>query len=219
MWALKSLGVRRVLAVSAVGSLRPQYEPLHALVPDQLIDRTRGRPSSFFGEGIVAHIGFADPFCPEVSAALLAASDASGVRTHRGGSLVVIDGPAFSTRAESQLYRAWDAAIVGMTALPEAKLAREAELCYASICYVTDYDVWHEHEADVSVELIVARLQQNIANARATVAAAIASLATEGACSCGDALASALLTAPEAAPPKTRERLALLLDRYWGTVP
>jgi 5'-methylthioadenosine phosphorylase len=219
MWALKSLGVRRVLAVSAVGSLRPQFEPLHAVVPDQLIDRTQARPSTFFGDGIVAHIGFADPFCPEVSDALLAASDASGVRTHRGGSLVVIDGPAFSTRAESQLYRSWDAAIVGMTALPEAKLAREAELCYASICYVTDYDVWHEHEADVSVELIVARLQQNIASARTTVAGAIASLAAEGACTCGDALASAVLTAPEAAPPETRERLAFLLDRYWGAVP
>jgi 5'-methylthioadenosine phosphorylase len=217
MWALKSLGVRRVLAVSAVASLRPQYEPLHAVVPDQLIDRTRGRPSTFFGDGIVAHIGFADPFCPEVSEALLTASDASGVRTHRGGSLVVIEGPAFSTRAESQLYRSWDAAIIGMTALPEARLAREAELCYASICYVTDYDVWDEHEADVSVELIVERLRQNIAHARATVAAAVAALSLEGACACGDALASALLTAPEAAPPATRERLALLLDRYWGT--
>jgi 5'-methylthioadenosine phosphorylase len=216
IWALKSLGVRRVLAVSAVGSLRPQFEPLHALVPDQLIDRTRGRPSSFFGDGIVAHIGFADPFCPEARDALFTASDAQGVRTHPRGSLVVIDGPAFSTRAESQLYRAWDADIIGMTALPEAKLAREAELCYASICYITDYDVWHEHEADVSVELIVERLQQNIAHARATVAAAVAALPAEAACACGDALASAVLTAPEAAPPNTRERLALLLDRYWG---
>jgi 5'-methylthioadenosine phosphorylase len=216
IWALKSLGARRILGVSAVGSLQQQFEPLHAVVPDQLIDRTRGRPSTFFGDGLVAHIGFADPFCPETSAALATASDAAGVTTHRGGSLVVIEGPAFSTRAESQLYRSWGAAIIGMTALPEAKLAREAELCYASICYVTDYDVWHEQEADVSVEMVVANLQQNIAHARATVSAAIASLPAEGACSCGDALSSALLTAPEAVPPATRERLALFLDRYWG---
>ncbi len=216
LWALKSLGVRRVLAVSAVGSLQQELAPLHAVVPDQLIDRTRGRASTFFGDGVVAHIGFADPFCPETSEAIATASEGAGVATHRGGTLVVIEGPAFSTRAESQLYRSWGGAIIGMTGLPEAKLAREAELCYASICYVTDYDVWHEQEADVSVEIIIANLRQNIAHARATVSAAIAALPAERACSCGDALGGTLLTPPAIVPATTRRRLALLLDRYWG---
>lgn len=217
LWALKSLGVRRVLGISAVGSLQQQYAPLHALVPDQVIDRTRGRSSTFFGEGVVAHIGFADPFCEETREALAAASEGAGVVTHRGGTLVVIEGPAFSTRAESRLYQSWGAAVIGMTALPEAKLAREAELCYASICYVTDYDVWHDQEEDVGVELVVENMRRNIEHARDTVSRTIETLAVEGGCTCGDALTGAVITGREGAPATTRERLAFVLDRYWGT--
>lgn len=216
LWALKHLGVRRVLSVSAVGSLQQQFAPLHAVVPDQVIDRTRGRVSTFFGDGVVAHVGFADPFCEETRAALAIASEASGTVTHRGGTLVVIEGPAFSTRAESRLYQSWGAAVIGMTALPEAKLAREAELCYASICYVTDYDVWHDQEADVAVELVVENMRRNVEHARDTVSRAIASLAAVGECACGDALAGAVLTTPEVVPPAARERMAFVLDRYWG---
>ena len=215
--ALKQLGVERVLSFSAVGSLQERYEPLHAVVPDQIVDRTRGlRPPSFFGDGLVAHIGFADPFCPELAPKLADATQASGVTTHRGGTLVVIEGPAFSTRAESELYRSWGAAIIGMTALPEARLAREAELCYAAICFVTDYDVWHESEEDVSAELVLRNLQQNAAHGRAALVEAVASLGERGDCPCGDALGMALVTAPELVPAETRRRLAPLLERYWG---
>ena len=216
--AFKQLGVERVLAASAVGSLQSYLAPGHAVVPDQLIDRTRGRPSSFFGKGLVAHIGFADPFCPELSGLLIPAAHASGVTAHGGGALVVIEGPAFSTRAESKLYRSWGAAIIGMTALPEAKLAREAELCYGSLCFVTDYDVWHAHEEDVTAELILRTLQHNAEGARATLGAAIAALGDGRDCGCGDALGSALVTAPGLVPAETRRRLARLLDRYWGAV-
>ena len=211
--------MQRVLAVSAVGSLQERYEPLHAVVPDQLIDRTRGRDSTFFGDGMVAHIGFADPFCPDLAQGLAEAGDGAGVVTHRGGTMVVMEGPAFSTRAESELYRSWGAAVIGMTALPEAKLAREAELCYASICFVTDYDVWHEHEEDVTADLIMANLQRNSERARAVVSAAVAALGDDRRCACGDALAAALVTPPERVPPQTRRRLAALLERHWGPAP
>lgn len=215
--ALKQVGVERVIAVSAVGSLREEIAPQHAVIPDQLIDRTRGRASTFFGDGMVAHVGFADPFCGDLSAALGTASVDAGLHTHRGGTLVVIEGPAFSTRAESQLYRAWGASIIGMTALPEAKLAREAELCYASLSLVTDYDVWHETEADVTATAVVENLQANVAHARGIVADTIARLAPRRSdCGCGDALAAALVTPAELVPIETRRRLGLLLDRYWG---
>lgn len=216
IWALKSLGVERVLSVSAVGSLRLELEPLHAVVPTQVIDRTQGRPSTFFGDGLVGHVGFADPFCGETSAALFASAAAAGVTTHRGGTLVVIEGPAFSTRAESELYRSWGADLVGMTALPEAKLAREAELCYAAICFVTDYDVWHEGEDDVTAATVMARLQQNAAAGLDAVRRAIAALPETRACACGQALATALVTARAIVPDETRRRLAPLLAPYWG---
>jgi 5'-methylthioadenosine phosphorylase len=217
LYALKLLGVTRVIGVSAVGSLRQDVEPLHAVVPDQLIDRTRGRRSTFFGEGMVAHVGFADPFCPDMSAALAGAAGSAGATTHRGGTMVVIEGPAFSTRAESHLYRSWGCDIVGMTVLPEAKLAREAELCYASLSFVTDYDVWHESEADVSADAVMQNLRANVERAQRAVRAAVASLGgRERACTCGDALATALITPPRAVPAETRRRLAALLERYWG---
>ena len=220
IYALKTLGVRRVIAVSAVGSLREEVAPLHAVVPDQLIDRTSGRPSTFFGNDIVAHVGFADPFCRELSQAVGDASAAQGVTTHRGGTLVVIEGPAFSTRAESELYRAWGAAIIGMTALPEAKLAREAELCYTSLCFVTDYDVWHEGAADVTVDLVLANLAKNASNAKAIVGRAIAAVAgTTPTCDCSNALADALVTTRESAPAAARRRLGAILEHQWGAAP
>ncbi len=219
MYALKRIGVTRVLAVSAVGSLREDVAPLDAVIPDQLIDRTRGRPSTFFGDGVVAHVGFADPFCAELAAALGAAARAEGATAHVGGTLVVIDGPAFSTRAESQLYRSWGATIIGMTALPEAKLAREAELCYASLCFVTDYDVWHETAADVSADLVLANLGRNVARGKAIVGRAIEGLGTQRDCACGHALVNALVTPADAAPPATRRRLEAILAPYWGDAP
>lgn len=221
IYALKSLGVRHVIAVSAVGSLREEIQPLHAVVPDQVVDRTQGRPGTFFGDGAVAHVGFADPFCPTLSSLVAECAESAGVSTHRGGTLVVINGPAFSTRAESFLYRQWGGDIIGMTALPEAKLAREAELHYASLCFATDYDVWHDSEEDVSADLVVANLTRNAAKAREAVAAAIVALAGQSevasaACPCADALGSALITAPHLVPPATRQRLGLIVQRYWG---
>ena len=212
----RQLGVGQLLAASAVGSLQQHIEPGHAVVPDQLIDRTRSRPPSFLGDGLVAHVGLADPFCAPLANHLATAALGVGVTAHEGGTLVVIEGPAFSTRAESELFRSWGADIVGMTALPEARLAREAELCYASICFVTDYDVWHEHEEDVSADLVLRVLRENTDRARAILAAAIEGLADEHACECGNALASALMSAPHQVPAGTRQRLALLVDRYWG---
>lgn len=215
--AFKSLGVQQVMTVSAVGSLREEFAPLHAVVPDQLIDRTRGRDSTFFGDGLVAHIGFADPFDPTLAAALAAGAETAGVTTHRGGTLVVMEGPAFSTRAESELYRSWGASIIGMTALPEAKLAREAELCYASLCLVTDYDVWHETEADVSSTLILENLRANTEHAKQAVSHAIEALDRERPdCECRSALGGALITPRELVPIETRRRLNLLTERYWG---
>ncbi|MDP6606964.1 MAG: S-methyl-5'-thioadenosine phosphorylase [Dehalococcoidia bacterium] len=216
IYALKSIGVERVLAVSAVGSLQQELEPLHAVIPEQLIDRTRGRPSTFFGDGLVAHVGFADPFCPDLASRLALAGDGAGVVTHRGGTLVVMNGPAFSTRAESALYRSWGASIIGMTALPEAKLAREAELCYGALCFVTDYDVWHDAEDDVSADLILQNLLQNVERGRTIVSAVVGTLIDERQCDCGEALAAALVTAPELVPPETRTRLDPLLRRHWG---
>ena len=213
-WALKSLGVRRVLAVSAVGSLRENYQPREFAVPDQLIDRTRGdRASSFFGEGVVAHVAFAEPFCPALRASALAAARRGGVTAHDGGSYVVIEGPAFGTRAESELYRAWGASLVGMTALPEAKLAREAELCYAMLAAVTDYDAWHAEEAAVDAAIVFETLQANADLSREAVRRLTGLLPPEEACACDRTLDTALVTAPEAISAAARERLRPLLAR------
>jgi 5'-methylthioadenosine phosphorylase len=216
LYAMKRLGVTRVIGVSAVGSLREEIEPLHMVVPDQVIDRSSGRINSFFGDGAVAHIGFADPFCPDLSNHLVDAGGAADATVHRGGTLVVINGPAFSTRAESELYRTWGASIIGMTTVPEARLAREAELCYAALALVTDYDVWHEHEADVTAELIVQNLQANVARAREVVSGMVAALGGDRACECGDALGPALITPKDLVPVPTRRRLGLITERYWG---
>ena len=218
IYALKSLGVQRIISVSAVGSLREDIAPLDLVIPDHLFDRTKARPSTFFEGGVVAHIGFAEPFCPETSALIASASSAvGGMRIHRGGTYLCIEGPQFSTKAESRIYRQWGADIIGMTALPEAKLAREAEMCYATIACVTDYDVWHETETPVTVEMVVANLTHNIANAQRIIrevarrAPADRSAAT---CDCDTALASALITDRSALTAEQRARYDLLIGRY-----
>lgn len=213
IWALATLDVEYVLSVSAVGSLKEEIEPLHMVVPDQIIDRTRGgRPSTFFGNGIVAHIAFDTPFCPNLSAVVVGASAAGGP-THRGGTLVVVEGPAFSTRAESELYRTWGADVIGMTALPEAKLAREAGMCYATLACVTDYDTWHETHDVVSADMIIANLRRNVANAR-RIAASVAAALPARTCACRDALTSAIVTPLDLVPDDTKRNLAPILARY-----
>lgn len=214
IWALKALGVEYIISVSAVGSLQEEIRPLDLVIPDQIIDRTRGRQSTFFGNGLVAHVAFADPFCPSLSAALVECARETGARVHRGGTLIVMEGPAFSTRAESGLYRQWGASIIGMTALPEAKLAREAEICYATLACVTDYDVWHETEADVTAEMIVNNLRRNVDVAKAIVRAVVQHLPARDACPCPNALATALVTAPEHVPERTRRDLAPIIGKY-----
>ena len=213
-WALKSLGVTRVLALSAVGSLREEYAPGHLIVPDQLIDRTRGqRPATFFGEGVVAHIGFAEPFCDEMRSAVLAAAGKSLATAHEGGCYVCIEGPAFGTRAESHLYRQWGADVVGMTAIPEANLAREAELCYALVAAVTDYDSWHSVHQSVDARTVFAVLQKNVEVSREVLRQLAAALPDTSDCACRTALDSALVTAPDAIPAAARTRLAPILGR------
>ena len=213
--AFKQLGVERVVSVSAVGSLQEEIAPLHMVVPDQLIDRTRLRGNTFFGDGLVAHVSFADPFCPELSAQLADAVEEDAAATvHRGGTLVVMEGPAFSTRAESALYRSWGASIIGMTALPEAKLAREAEMCYATLACATDYDVWHDEYASVTVEVVIQNLHRNVAASRATLSRLIPRLTSKRICSCGDALRNAIVTPIRHAPRETLERLGPIVSRY-----
>ncbi len=205
---------QRIISVSAVGSLREELAPLHVVVPDQLIDRTRGRPGSFFGRGLVAHVAFDQPFCPILSDLLATSAQAINAATRRGGTSVVIEGPAFSTQAESRLYRSWNADIIGMTALPEAKLAREAEICYANLSLVTDYDAWHESREAVSAEMIMTNLSKNVETAKRIVAEAAAALPPARDCACPSALASALVTAPELVPEETKRDLEPLIGRY-----
>lgn len=215
IYALKLLGVERILSVSAVGSLKEELRPLDLVIPDQIIDRTRSRVSTFFGDGLVAHVGFADPFCPDLRGDALDAAR-SLTTVHDGGTYVVIEGPQFSTRAESALYRSWGAGVIGMTALPEAKLAREAEICYATLAFVTDYDVWREAEEDVSVEMVVANLMKNVETARAIIRNIAARVSAERKCGCGTALETAIITSRDLIPRETRERLGLLVDKYLG---
>lgn len=214
IYALKGLGVERILSVSAVGSLKEEIRPLDLVIPDQLIDRTRGRASTFFEGGIVAHVSFADPFCPELSHLLYLGGVEAGATVHRGGTYVVMEGPAFSTRAESRLYRSWGASVIGMTALPEAKLAREAELCYAVLACATDYDVWHPQHGDVSVEMVVANLQRNVTVSQEVLRRVIPRIPTSSGCTCSTALKNAIITAREAIPAKVREELRPILGKY-----
>jgi 5'-methylthioadenosine phosphorylase len=214
LFAMKSLGVEFLLSVSAVGSLKEAYAPLDMLIPDQLIDRTQQRRSTFFGRGLVAHVAFAHPFCRPLSKLMAEGCAAAGARHHVGGTYVCIEGPHFSTYAESQLYRSWGADVVGMTNLQEAKLAREAEICYATLAMVTDYDCWHpEHDA-VTAASVMQVLGQNVATARAVLRAVVRRLPIPRACECEHALRHALLTAPELVPENVKRELAPIVGRY-----
>jgi 5'-methylthioadenosine phosphorylase len=214
IFAMKMLGVETILSVSAVGSLKDEHKPTDFVIPDQFIDRTFARASTFFGEGIVAHVSFGDPVCKPLAAVLHKACDDAGVVSKLGGTYVCIEGPQFSTRAESNLYRSWGADIIGMTNLQEAKLAREAEICYATVAMVTDYDCWREGHDDVTVDQIVAVMHQNADNASKVVRAAVAAMPTDKSCGCIDALKYAILTDRKTIPDATRQKLSLLLDKY-----
>jgi 5'-methylthioadenosine phosphorylase len=214
IYALKSLGTERIVSISACGSLQEEFAPGHIVIPDQIYDNTHGRPRSFFGEGMVAHISVADPFCGDLSDQLESAVGLAGGVVHRGGSFITIEGPRFSTKAESKTYRSWGMSIIGMTASPEAFLAREAEICYATMAHVTDYDVWHVSEKPVTVEMVIQTLNQNTAIAQKAVQFLAKNFKRQRACECGHALATALITRKDVIPPKTRQKLDLLLNKY-----
>ncbi|MFN7931315.1 MAG: S-methyl-5'-thioadenosine phosphorylase [Blastocatellia bacterium] len=217
IYGMKMLGVERIISASAVGSLQEQYAPTDILIPDQFFDRTRGRVSTFFGEGIVAHITFAHPVCDALCDTLEAAGKTvDGLKLHRGGTYCCMEGPAFSTLAESRLYRSWGMDVIGMTNLQEAKLAREAEICYATMALVTDYDCWHPDHDDVTVEMVIEYLNKNSANAQQLIREAVRSLAsTERNCKCGAALKHAVLTQPGAVTEEAKQRLAAIIGKYF----
>ncbi len=214
IYAFKSLGVERIIAAHSVGSFREDIKPGSLVIPDQLIDRTRGRVNSFFGEGIVAHIPFAQPFCPVLSQILYQAAREVGVAVHPKGTYVTMEGPAFSTRAESRLHRSWGADVIGMTVLPEAKLAREAEICYATIACVSDYDSWHEEKEPVTVEVIMDIIHKNIDTAKKIIKLAVSRIPQRRDCECATALKTAIVTAPEAMPAQQKQKLGLLIGKY-----
>ncbi|HZT77037.1 MAG TPA: S-methyl-5'-thioadenosine phosphorylase [Vicinamibacterales bacterium] len=214
IYGFKTLGVERILSASAVGSLKHEYKPLDIVVPDQFFDRTKGRISTFFGRGIVAHVAFAHPVCADVASIAAESAKAVGATVHRGGTYVNMEGPQFSTLAESKLYRSWGMDVIGMTNLQEAKLAREAEICYATLALVTDYDCWHPDHDSVTVDLIIANLTQNAATAQKTIADAVGRLTGPRTCACKDALATAIITRPEHVPAKVKQELAPIIGRY-----
>lgn len=217
IYALKSLGVKQVISVSAVGSMKEAIRPGDVVLPDQFIDLTKRRISTFFDDGIVAHVGFGEPVCASVADALEAAGRAAGARLHRGGTYVCMEGPQFSTKAESRLYRQWGVDVIGMTNMPEAKLAREAELCYATVALATDYDCWHETEEAVTVEAILATLHKNVALAKQVLKTVVPKLVSDRACACHQALGNALVTAPDHMSASARRRLSLLIAPYVRT--
>ena len=217
IYGLKQLGVERIISISAVGSLKEEHKPLEFVVPDQFFDRTRHRVDTFFGGGIVAHIAFADPICPELAGVIDSACKKAGVTSKHGGTYVCIEGPQFSTKAESNVYRGLGMDVIGMTNLQEAKLAREAEICYVTVAMVTDYDCWHPHHDSVTVDQIVAVLLKNAEHACTVVRESVAAMPKERTCKCGSALANAILTDRKKIPPAAREKLRLILDKYLGT--
>ncbi|PKB78189.1 MAG: methylthioadenosine phosphorylase [SAR202 cluster bacterium Io17-Chloro-G9] len=214
IYALKSLGVQYVISVSAVGSLKEELAPLDLVVPDQLIDRTRDRSNTFFDQGVVVHVGFAEPFCPVTSNVVRQSAEGLGVTVHPKGTMVVMEGPAFSTKAESFMYRSWGADIIGMTALPEAKLAREAEMCYATMAWVTDYDCWHESEETVTVEMVVQNLQKNVATSIELLQRVIPRLGGRRDCLCATALKDAIITPRDQVSEEIKGKLAPIAGRY-----
>ena len=213
----KQLGVERILSVSAVGSLKEEHKPLDFVIPDQFFDRTRHRVDTFFGEGVVAHIAFADPICSELAQVVEGACKKVGVTGKRGGTYLCMEGPQFSTKAESNVYRSWGMDVIGMTNLQEAKLSREAEICYVTVAMVTDYDCWHPHHDSVTVDQIIAVLVKNAENASLVVRNAVAAMPTKRTCTCGAALAHAILTDRDKIPSATREKLKLILEKYLET--
>jgi 5'-methylthioadenosine phosphorylase len=218
IFGMKLLGVEYILSASAVGSLKQEYKPLDIVIPDQFIDRTRGRISTFFGRGLVGHVAFAHPFCKILSEVALGSGRAAGATIHQGGTYVCMEGPQFSTLAESKLYRSWGAEIIGMTNLQEAKLAREAEICYTTIALVTDYDCWHPDHDSVTVEMIIANLTQNAQTAQQIIAGAVDRLPFDRTCECASALKYALITRPDAIPPETARDLAPIVGKYLARV-
>jgi 5'-methylthioadenosine phosphorylase len=219
IYGFKQLGVERIVSVSAVGSLKEEHKPLDFVIPDQFFDRTRHRIDTFFGGGVVAHISFADPICAEMAAVVQSACRQAGVTGKRGGTYVCMEGPQFSTKAESNVYRGWGMDVIGMTNLQEAKLAREAEICYVTIAMVTDYDCWHPHHESVTVDQVVAVLVKNAENASSVVRETVAALPAGRSCKCGSALAHAILTDRTKIPFATRERLKLILGKYLESKP
>jgi 5'-methylthioadenosine phosphorylase len=216
IYGMKMLGVERIVSLSAVGSLKEEHRPTDFVIPDQFFDRTRGRISTFFGDGIVAHISFADPICPQLSNQVHAACAQAGINAKKGGTYLCMEGPAFSTRAESNIYRAWGMDVIGMTNLQEAKLAREAEICYVTIAMVTDYDCWHEAHDCVTVDEIIRVLNLNAGNARKVVCVTIASMPAERTCGCGHALRHAIITDREAIPAAAKQKLRVILGKHLG---
>lgn len=214
IFGMKKLGVERILSLSAVGSLQEQHKPLEFVIPDQFFDRTHHRISTFFGEGLVAHISFADPVCGELASVAHQAAERVGIESKVGGTYLCMEGPAFSTRAESNVYRSWGMDVIGMTNLQEAKLAREAEICYVTIAMVTDYDCWHEEHDAVSVEQIIGNLTKNADNARKLVRQVIVELPAARSCKCGSALKHAILTDAKAIPETTKQRLEIIIGKY-----
>lgn len=215
IYALKTLGVERIISISACGSLREDYAPGHIVIPDNIFDFTKNRPRTFFGEGLVTHISVADPFCDDLSGQLESAVRATGATTHHGGSFITIEGPRFSTKAESQTYRSWGMSIIGMTACPEAFLAREAEMCYATMAHVTDYDVWHVSESPVTVEMVIQTLNKNTEVAQAAIRNLVRDMKPEKDCACESALSAALITDPKVIPAETLEKLRPLVGKYY----
>ncbi len=220
IFGFKLLGIERLFSVSAVGSMKIEYEPLHVVVPDQFYDRTRHRADTFFGDGLVAHVSMADPLCPALQEALGDSATAAGATVHRGGTYLNMEGPQFSTRAESRIYRSWGVDVIGMTNLQEAKLAREAEICYATLAMITDYDCWHETEEDVTVDAVLEILRSNAAMGQDVIRRAVARLNSDEPvteCHCQEALTAALMTDPSVVPPVTAERLAPIVRKYLGS--
>jgi 5'-methylthioadenosine phosphorylase len=216
IYALKSLGVQYLVSISACGSMREDFKPRHIVIPDQVFDRTKARPSTFFGDGLVVHISFDEPYCSVLSELVYRAVLKTEATVHRGGTFLVIEGPQFSTKAESRIYRQWGVDLIGMTALPEAKLAREAEMCYAAMAHVTDYDVWHSTESPVTVAMLIDNLNANAAVTKQALAhlAPLVAGQTERGCKCASALSSAIITRPDAVPASVKERLGLLVRKY-----
>lgn len=211
---MKQLGVDQIISVSAVGSMKEEIEPGHIVIPDQFIDRTKGRISTFFGNGVVGHVSFADPVCGDLSRVVYDAAQSVGATTHFGGTYICIEGPQFSTRAESRLYRSWGVDVIGMTNVPESKLAREAEICYATIALSTDYDCWHEEEEDVTVEAVLEIIRKNVATAKAIIRKSAAMIGAERQCSCSSALEYAVMTDKTKIPAGTKKDLELILGKY-----